>query len=86
MIIVWKEAVMTQFKVFHHMREGSVEDQKKPHAADLRARFELVTSRIRSRGSSISIMSNYRLDDLWTGVFSPTETKQFSSSLCPDHI
>jgi hypothetical protein len=77
---------MTQFKVFHHMRGGSEEDQKKSHSAGLRARFELVTSRIQSRGSSIIIVFNYRLDDLSTGVLSPTETKEFSSSLCPDHI
>jgi hypothetical protein len=36
----------------------------------------------RSRGGSASIMSDYGLDDLTIGVLSPSETKEFSSSLC----
>jgi hypothetical protein len=37
---------------------------------------------MRSWGSSFSIVSDYRLDNGATGVRSPTETKNFSSSLC----
>jgi hypothetical protein len=36
----------------------------------------------RSRGSSVSIMSDYRLDDWVSGVRSPAEAKDFSSNLC----
>jgi hypothetical protein len=36
----------------------------------------------RSWGSSVSIVSDYRLDDRATGVRSPAEEKDFSSSLC----
>jgi hypothetical protein len=35
-----------------------------------------------SRGSSGSIVSDYRLDDRASEVRSPTETEDFSSSLC----
>jgi hypothetical protein len=35
-----------------------------------------------SQDSSISIASDYGLDDRMTGVWSPAETKDFSSSLC----
>jgi hypothetical protein len=36
----------------------------------------------RSRGSSVSIVSDHELDDLAIGVRSPTGAKDFSSSLC----
>jgi hypothetical protein len=36
----------------------------------------------RSWDSSVNIVSDYRLDDLATGVQSPAEAKDFSSSLC----
>jgi hypothetical protein len=36
----------------------------------------------RSRGSSVSIMSDYELDDRAIGVRSPAEAKDFSSNLC----
>jgi hypothetical protein len=36
----------------------------------------------RSWGSSVSIVSDYRLDDRATGVRSPAEAKDFSCSLC----
>jgi hypothetical protein len=36
----------------------------------------------RSRGSSVSIVSDYGLDDRAIGVRSPSEAKDFSSTLC----
>jgi hypothetical protein len=36
----------------------------------------------RSRGSSVSIVSDYELDDGATGVRSPVDVKDFSSSPC----
>jgi hypothetical protein len=36
----------------------------------------------RSRGSSVSIVSDYGLDDRAIGVISPAGAKDFSSSLC----
>jgi hypothetical protein len=36
----------------------------------------------RSRGSSVSIVSDYRLDDWVIGVRSPAGAKDFSSNLC----
>jgi hypothetical protein len=36
----------------------------------------------RSRGSSVSIVSDYGLDDRAIGVRSPAEAKDFFSSLC----
>jgi hypothetical protein len=35
-----------------------------------------------SQGSSVTIMSDYGLEDRVIGVQSPTEAKDFSSSLC----
>jgi hypothetical protein len=35
-----------------------------------------------SRGSLVSVVSDYGLDDRAIGVRSPAETKDFSSSLC----
>jgi hypothetical protein len=40
------------------------------------------TCRFRSRGSSVSTVSCYGLDDLAIGVRSPAEAKNFSSILC----
>jgi hypothetical protein len=40
----------------------------------------------RTWGSSVSIVSDYTLDDWVTGVRSPAEAKDFSSSLCPDQL
>jgi hypothetical protein len=37
---------------------------------------------LRSVGSSVSIVSSYRLDDRAFGIGSPAEAKEFSSSLC----
>jgi hypothetical protein len=37
---------------------------------------------MRSRGSSVSIVSDYGLDDRAIGVRSPAEAKNFSSILC----
>jgi hypothetical protein len=37
---------------------------------------------MRSRGSSVSIVSDYGLDDRAIGVRSPAGAKDFSSSLC----
>jgi hypothetical protein len=43
--------------------------------------FTWVIKRRRSRGSSVSIVSDYGLDDRAIGVGSPAEAKDFSSSL-----
>jgi hypothetical protein len=37
---------------------------------------------IRSWVSAVSIVSDYRLDDRATGVWSPAEVRDFSSCLC----
>jgi hypothetical protein len=39
-----------------------------------------------SRGSSVSIVSRYGLDDRAIEVRSSAEAKDFSSSLCPDQL
>jgi hypothetical protein len=39
-----------------------------------------------SHGSSVSIVSDYRLDDRAIGVRSPAEVEDFSSSLCPEWL
>jgi hypothetical protein len=44
--------------------------------------FGSTTDVIWSRGSSVSIVSDYGLDDRAIGVRSPAEAKDFSSSLC----
>jgi hypothetical protein len=40
------------------------------------------TVEMRSRGSSVSIVSDYELDDRAIGVRSPAGAKNFSSNLC----
>jgi hypothetical protein len=44
--------------------------------------YALVFADGRSRGSSVSIVSDYGLDDRAIGVRSPEGTKNFSSNLC----
>jgi hypothetical protein len=44
--------------------------------------FYLLNQYDRSRGSSVSIVSDYGLDDRAIGVQSPAGAKDFSSSLC----
>jgi hypothetical protein len=44
--------------------------------------YKVFISFSRSRGSSDSIVSDYRLDDRAIGVRSPAGAKDFSSSLC----
>jgi hypothetical protein len=44
--------------------------------------FKQVPKETGSLGSSVSIVSDYRLDDQVTGVRPPTEAKDFSCSLC----
>jgi hypothetical protein len=45
-------------------------------------RFRLPSIPDRSRGSSVSIVSGYGLDDRVIEVWSPTEARDFSSNLC----
>jgi hypothetical protein len=44
--------------------------------------FSLVIAMEGSRGSSVSIVSDYGLDDRAIGVRSPAGAKEFSSNLC----
>jgi hypothetical protein len=39
-----------------------------------------------SRGTAVSIVSDYGLDDRAIGIRSPAEAKDFSSSVCPDRL
>jgi hypothetical protein len=41
---------------------------------------------MQSEGSSVSIVSDYGLDDRAIGVRSPAGEKDFSSNLCPDRL
>jgi hypothetical protein len=45
-------------------------------------RISLLYSELRIRGSSVSIVSEYRLDDRAIGVWFPAEAKDFSSTVC----
>jgi hypothetical protein len=45
-------------------------------------KFRESTQQVRSQGSSVSIVSDYGLDDRAIEDRSPTETKDFSSNLC----
>jgi hypothetical protein len=47
-----------------------------------RVQLLVTKSTRRSRGSSVSIVSDYGLDDRAIGVRSPAGVKDFSSSLC----
>jgi hypothetical protein len=46
------------------------------------SRFTRLLSHIRSSGSSVSIVTDYRLDYRATGVRSPAEEKDFSCNIC----
>jgi hypothetical protein len=48
----------------------------------LREEFSFGLVYMRSRGSSVSIVSDYGLDDREIGVRSPAGAEDFSSSLC----
>jgi hypothetical protein len=52
------------------------------HFSQDRNKFRFVDFNNRSRGSSVSILSDYRLDDLAIGVRSPAEAKDFSFNHC----
>jgi hypothetical protein len=52
------------------------------HVGNMKAVYKNCITRIRSRVSSGSIVSDYWLDDRAIGVRSPAGAKDFSSSLC----
>jgi hypothetical protein len=63
------------------MFRGTIYDTSYAHS-HLDQNIQILCYYYRSRGSSVSIVSDNRLDDRPTGVRSPRESKDFSSSLC----
>jgi hypothetical protein len=71
------------FEMLYWLRFNELwsEDYKK-YLWDNSILFSVTTLTNRSRGSSVSIVSDYRVDDWAIGVRSPAGAKDFSSNLC----
>jgi hypothetical protein len=67
---------------FTHTSFTRIFKKHTPHSVHLIVIFARTTERFRIWVSSVSISSDYRLDDRTIKVWSPAEAKDFSSSLC----
>jgi hypothetical protein len=81
---MWEEIVLDYFSIlFQHFSQ--IEKNYKIFLSQeliCGSRIESRTAQIKGWGSSVSIVSDYRLDYLATGVRSLAEAKYFFSSLC----